>query len=587
MNDATDARLARAFVRSRQRRPVSLLDRYVSVFMLAIAVAVFGNPVTTAVTGLAGQVDAARMGPGVALVMLALAGFLALGRAAGPVVLPAADASWLLLSGVGRRGLLGRPVRILAVITLAAGALFGLALLTALGAPDQLVWRLLAAVVLGMSASAGGMALAVLGQGSQAWQTWSTVALVAVLAVAVAAAIGPAREPLAAVAAAPAQALGAAAAGALAAAALLVRHAWTALDRIPAGTLMGAATRARHLTTAATHLDPGALTWAAEDDHWRGRRLRSRRWPSLPAPLALAWQDWRRVARRPGRLALMAATTTLPALLTQATGAAPTNLGRGSAAESLTGMPDAGSLASTAGGQSAENLAGIAGGPTAENLTGIASGPTAENLTGIASGPTAENLTGIASGAVAGGGGPMEGVGALVGGLAPAALLIGGALAVAASAVAGARRDADNPALARLAAVGTRAALLARALLPALLAAAWMAAALGWLAAAGAVAGPWWAFGPLAAPALAAGALRMARRPPVDHSLPLIDTPAGAIPTGPVFWAATGPDLALLGSLPTLAALVTQPADPSGYLAAQAVTGLGALAAYAYRQKAR
>ncbi|WP_219544125.1 DUF6297 family protein [Nonomuraea harbinensis] len=563
MNDATDARLARAFVRSRQRRPVSLLDRYVSVFMLAIAVAVFGNPVTTAVTGLAGQVDAARMGPGVALVMLALAGFLALGRAAGPVVLPAADASWLLLSGVGRRGLLGRPVRILAVITLAAGALLGLALLTALGAPDQLVWRLLAAVVLGMSASAGGMALAVLGQGSQAWQTWSTVALVAVLAVAVAAAIGPAREPLAAVAAAPAQALGAAAAGALAAAALLVRHAWTALDRIPAGTLMGAATRARHLTTAATQLDPGALTWAAEDDHWRGRRLRSRRWPSLPAPLALAWQDWRRVARRPGRLALMAATTTLPALLTQATGTAPTNLGRGSATESLTGMPDAGSLASAGGGQSAENLAGIAGGPTAENLTGIASG------------------------AVAGGGGPMEGVGALVGGLAPAALLIGGALAVAASAVAGARRDADNPALARLAAVGTRAALLARALLPALLAAAWMAAALGWLAAAGAVAGPWWAFGPLAAPALAAGALRMARRPPVDHSLPLIDTPAGAIPTGPVFWAATGPDLALLGCLPTLAALVAQPADPSGHLAAQAVTGLGALAAYAYRQKAR
>ncbi|MDA0638533.1 hypothetical protein OUY22_34435, partial [Nonomuraea sp. MCN248] len=97
--------------------------------------------------------------------------------------------------------------------------------------------------------------------------------------------------------------------------------------------------------------------------------------------------------------------------------------------------------------------------------------------------------------------------------------------------------------------------------------------------------GPWWAFGPLIAPALAAGALRMARRPPVDHSLPLFDTPMGAIPMGPALWAATGPDLALLGCLPALAALVTRPEDPSGHLAAQAVAGLAALFAYAYRQR--
>ncbi|MFG1943612.1 DUF6297 family protein [Nonomuraea sp. NPDC048826] len=536
--DATDARLARAFVRAWQRRPVSLLDRYVSVFMLAMAVAVFGNPVTTAVAGLAGQVDAARTGPGAALVLLALAGFLATGRVAGPVVLPAADASWLLLSRVGRRGLLGRPVRILAVVTLAAGALLGLGLLTALGAPDQLVWRLLGAVVLGMSASAGGMALAVLGQGSQTWQTWSTVALVALLVVAVAAASGAARGPLAAVAAAPAQAVGAAAAGALLAAALLVRRAWTALDRIPAATLMTAATRARHLTTAAVQLDPGALTWAAEDDHWRARRLRSRRWPALPAPLALAWQDWRRVARRPGRLALMAAATALPALLAAALG--------------TTGAePPAGAPHSAVGEPVSAGALGSAGGP--REATGSAAG--------------------------------LADAMGLAGGLGPAGLLLAGALAVAASAVAGARRDAGNPALARLAAVGPRAALPARALLPALLAGAWTAAALGWLAAAGALDGPWWALGPLAAPALAAGALRMARRPPADHSLPLLDTPMGVVPMGPVLWAATGPDLALLGCLPALSALVTQPADLSGHLAAQAVTGLAVLAVYTYRQK--
>ncbi|HLU71233.1 MAG TPA: hypothetical protein VKZ82_03570, partial [Nonomuraea sp.] len=171
------------------------------------------------------------------------------------------------------------------------------------------------------------------------------------------------------------------------------------------------------------------------------------------------------------------------------------------------------------------------------------------------------------------------------GGLVPGVLMLAGALAVAASGVAGARRDAANPALARLAAVGPRAALLARALLPAVLAGAWMAAALGWLTAAGAAAGQWWMFGPLAAPALAAGALRMARRAPVDHSLPLLDTPMGAIPTGPVLWAVTGPDLALLGCLPAFAALAGGPADLSGYLAAQAVAGLAVLGAFTYRQK--
>jgi hypothetical protein len=478
----------RAFVRSRRRRPVSLADRYATVFMLAMAVAVFGNPVTTAVTSL-GRVAPERMGPGVALVMLALAGFLAAGRAAGPVVLPAADASWLLLSPIGRRGLLGRPVRILAVITLAVGALLGLAFLAALGAPDQLTWRLLAAVVLGMSASAAGMALAVLGQGSPTWQTWSAVALVTLVVVALVVASGALRGPLAAVAAAPVQAVAAAAAGALMTAALLVRRAWRSLDRIPASTLMGAAARARHLTTAAVQLDPGALTWAAEDNHWRARRLRSKGWPSLPAPLALAWQDWRRVARRPGRLALTAGTTFLPALLAQATGAAS------------------------------------------------------------------------------------------------AVLVLAGALAVAASAVSGARRDADNPALARLAAVGPRRALLARAVLPALLSGAWATAALGWLIASGLMAGPWWALGPLIAPALAAAALRMARRPPVDHALPLLDTPMGTIPAGPVIWAATGPDLALLGCLPAFAALTGGFTDPAGHLIAQAAAGLATLAIYTYRQK--
>ncbi|MEV4085050.1 hypothetical protein AB0J43_32785, partial [Nonomuraea fuscirosea] len=96
-------------------------------------------------------------------------------------------------------------------------------------------------------------------------------------------------------------------------------------------------------------------------------------------------------------------------------------------------------------------------------------------------------------------------------------------------------------------------------------------------------AGAWWVLGLLAGPALAAAALRMAGRAPVDHSMPVIDTPGGAIPTGPLFWAATGPDLALLGCLPTATALLTQPAVLTPFLLAQAVMGAVVLMGYVWR----
>ncbi|MFC7105823.1 hypothetical protein ACFQQB_38665 [Nonomuraea rubra] len=145
-----------------------------------------------------------------------------------------------------------------------------------------------------------------------------------------------------------------------------------------------------------------------------------------------------------------------------------------------------------------------------------------------------------------------------------------------------------------------RKALAARAVLPGLLAGAWTALALTGLAAGGAMAQAgsamaqavataqaggawWWLFGPLAAPALAAAALRMARRAPVDHSMPVIDTPGGAIPTGPLFWAATGPDLALLGCLPTAAALASQPAPLAPFLVAQGVMSVAVLAGFLWR----
>ncbi|SEU16054.1 DUF6297 family protein [Nonomuraea wenchangensis] len=510
-------RAVRGFLRARSRTRSTSLDRYVTLFCLLMFAAVAGQPVSELLTGLAGAagtVEPARLGAGVALLALGLAGFLAAARAAGPVLMTAPDASWLLLSPLDRRQVLGRTGRALLMVAVAAGLVLGLGLVAVLGAPDQLGWRVLGALVLGVSASVGAMALAVLARASQSWQMWLVVAVVALLVVAVVAVSGQVRTVLAVAAGAPLTAIAVAASLAAAGSALLARQAWRAFGRIPAREIAAASTRGGHVADAATGVDPSALTWIAEDNHWRGRRLRSRRWPALPAAFATAWQDWRRLARRPGRLAFTLATAGLPALLAQA-GGAPGMLG---------------------------------------------------------------------------------------------AVVLAGGLAVAASAATGARRDAANPALARLLGIGHRPGLAARAVLPALLAALWTSAALAGLTLTNPTPSPASAAtlatsssapmtgagfglgvaelvlcGVLAAPGLAAGALRMVRRRPVDHSLPVIDTGAGPVPLGPVLWGVTGIDLALAGCLPALLALSTAPPQPGPYLVAQAVTGAAALAGYVLR----
>src|SRR5690606_36986124 len=179
-------------------------------------------------------------------------------------------------------------------------------------------------------------------------------------------------------------------------------------------------------------------------------------WPSLPAPLALAWQDWRRLARRPGRLALIAATTALPALLTQATGttliggatpgqATSTVLIGGTASDQTTRSALIGSAASdpATGTTLIDGLASV----QATGGTSIGSSASDQTTGGaLTSAAAADQSTGglidVAS--------DPSVVGA-VGGLVPGVLMLAGALAVAASGVAGARRDAANPALARLA----------------------------------------------------------------------------------------------------------------------------------------
>ncbi|MGW2199297.1 DUF6297 family protein, partial [Streptosporangium sp. NPDC001682] len=174
------------------------------------------------------------------------------------------------------------------------------------------------------------------------------------------------------------------------------------------------------------------------------------------------------------------------------------------------------------------------------------------------------------------------------GGLSPVAMILvaGGALTAAAACTTGARRDREDPSLARLFGVGARAALTARALLPMLLSAVWLTLALAGLTAMGALpAGPWWLFGPLSAPALAAGALRMARRGFVDHSMPVIDTPMGSVPMGPLVWAMTGVDIAVLGCAPALLALITGPSALGALVVAQALSGAAVLTALLLRAR--
>jgi len=66
---------------------------------------------------------------------------------------------------------------------------------------------------------------------------------------------------------------------------------------------------------AAQFLNFSLLFWIAEDNHWRGRLLRSKPWPKLPPALALAWADCQRLGRRPWPLAILAVASVIPALL--------------------------------------------------------------------------------------------------------------------------------------------------------------------------------------------------------------------------------------------------------------------------------
>ncbi|BCJ77944.1 hypothetical protein CS0771_74880 [Catellatospora sp. IY07-71] len=357
-------RAARAATRAR-RAPADWYDRYFRVFGVAVLVVLLLGPFHTVLTRLAeplAAADPAAARAGLALLVAYFAGLVALASLAGPVVLSPADARWLLLSPLDRRAVLAPAARRAAALGVVAGAPTAAVAVRLLGMPDHGPLRLGATVLIGAAAGLAAVCLATLAQPSApATRRLRRVAL-AVTAAAVLTAAAPllpppgsivtagtpstsispaAAEPAAgaptgaatrrvvqaatvvddsapragSLPAVPLSGLLPAAGLAVAVALVLALLVWRRLAGFPAGPVADAAGRVGVATETAVGLEPSFLTRAVEQAYWRGRRLRSRRWPSWPGPLALAWLDWRVLARRPLRPLALAGATALPAVL--------------------------------------------------------------------------------------------------------------------------------------------------------------------------------------------------------------------------------------------------------------------------------
>uniref|UniRef100_UPI000ACD09AD DUF6297 family protein n=1 Tax=Microtetraspora niveoalba TaxID=46175 RepID=UPI000ACD09AD len=307
---------AREIIRApRGRRARTWQDRYTLVFAVVLLGAIAAQQMSQVWDGLLAPVAAAdpvAIGAGLTLVVLAYAGLMALARFAGPIAVSPPDAAWLVPSPLARRAVLRPAALRLLVVSAVAGAVLGVAALAVLGVPDLAALRLTGAVVAGVAACVGGAALAVLAQRSGPESDWLGVALAVLGALAIVAglaassgAVPPLRSLLIALPRVPAGAVVAAAAAAFLAATGLAVRAWRALADFPARTVIASSARTGQAAGAIVTLEPALLTWIAEDNHWRARRLRSRPWPLLPAPLAVAWVEARRLGRRRGRLAAL------------------------------------------------------------------------------------------------------------------------------------------------------------------------------------------------------------------------------------------------------------------------------------------
>ncbi|MEU9507329.1 DUF6297 family protein [Micromonospora sp. NPDC048170] len=161
----------------------------------------------------------------------------------------------------------------------------------------------------------------------------------------------------------------------------------------------------------------------------------------------------------------------------------------------------------------------------------------------------------------------------------PAWLLLGvvliGALAAAGLTAESTHGDASNPAMLRLLGATGRQVTVQRLAVPAVVAGVWLAVTLAVLQVAGSLAGPWWALGLLAGPAVAVGAFQRAKASAASIGTILIDTPLGAFPAGMLLWLLNGIDILAVLTLPVSAGLVMLQAPEAlgwHWLLAQAVS---------------
>ena len=323
----------RSFLGKHRRR--SWVDWYVVGFALLI-VGIYGanflaSPLSrlskSASHAAATHAAATQAVAGAGLVIGVGAGLLLLAQALGPLALPPADASWLLLTPLARRAVLRRAALTVAVLATLAGALLGVLGLAMAGPYLRLSGSGLPGSWLFLSAVAGaGCCLAAVAAEAiaQPYDRPRAVVRAVGLAIAVVAvAGGVVGERWSAVTRAVTAVFGrlstpvfdTTALVALAVAAIAWLLLWRRLASFPAGVLRADSARSGRALLAAQYFNFSLLFWIAEDNHWRGRLLRSRPWPKLPPALALAWADWRRVARRPWPLVMLAVASVVPALL--------------------------------------------------------------------------------------------------------------------------------------------------------------------------------------------------------------------------------------------------------------------------------
>ena len=334
---AEDAAVSVAAVRSflgRHRRR-SWVDWYVAGFTLVI-VGIYGSdflasPLSRltkpASHAAATHAAATQAVAGAGLVVGVGLGLLLLAQALGPLALSPADASWLLLTPLRRRAVLWRAAVTAALLAAVAGALLGVLGLAMAGPYLRLAgsglpgsWLLLSAVA-GAGCCVAAVAAEMLAQPRERPRSVIRAVCVVVAVIAVAGAVAGERwfaETRAVTAgfgrlSTPDFETAALVALALAAAGWAVL--WRRLASFPASVLRADSARSGRALLAAQYLNFSLLFWIAEDNHWRGRLLRSKPWPKLPVALAVAWADWRRLGRRPAPLVVLAVGALVPALL--------------------------------------------------------------------------------------------------------------------------------------------------------------------------------------------------------------------------------------------------------------------------------